>query len=58
MIKKGKAVWSALPVKQLFGPAVPDAMANASVQAALDRLVQETFGDVFASELRYAISKA
>ena len=58
VMRNGKATWSALPITQLFGPSVPDAMVNQNVQAALERLIRDRFPTVFASELRYAISKA
>lgn len=39
--KGGKASWHELPIRQLFGPSVPDALANKAVQDALQTLVAE-----------------
>lgn len=50
--KKGGVVWSGLPIKELFGPSVPDGLANAAVQEALQRLVQEKFPDILRQQLK------
>lgn len=39
----GKVSWHQLPIRMLFGPAVPDGMANAAVQEALQKLIVERF---------------
>jgi hypothetical protein len=46
-----RAMWSGLPVKQLFGPSVPDGMANAEVQEALQRLVLEKFPTILRQQI-------
>jgi hypothetical protein len=48
---KGGTIWSGLPIKELFGPSVPDGMANAAVQAALQRLVLEKFPDILRQQI-------
>lgn len=43
-VGQGKqASWHALPIKELFGPSVPDGMGNKAVQVALQRLFTEKF---------------
>lgn len=49
----GRVVWSALPIKELFGPSVPNGLVNKTVQAALQRLVEEKFPVVFAQQMKY-----
>lgn len=39
--------WADLPVRELFGPSVPNGLANAKVQAALRRLVEQRFPGLF-----------
>lgn len=43
--------WSGLPIKALFGPSVPDGLANAAVQAALQRLVTEKFPTILRQQM-------
>lgn len=40
---KGKASWHQLPIRELFGPSVPDGLANKAVQDALLQLITERF---------------
>lgn len=51
--KGSKTSWHALPIKELFGPGVPDGLANRSVQEALQRVVETSFADVFAQQVKY-----
>ena len=46
--KKNK--WHDLPIKELFGPSVPSGLANATVQAALQRLIADRFPQILKSE--------
>lgn len=48
--QRGKPVWSQLPIRQLFGPAIPDGMANSAVQSALLQLVEEKFPSILEHE--------
>lgn len=41
--KGGKTRWHQLPIRELFGPSVPDGVANAEVQQALAQLVEEKY---------------
>lgn len=43
IMKNGKAVWTALPIKKLFGPGIPDALANKAVAQAMLDLIAERF---------------
>jgi hypothetical protein len=43
VIKGGKAVWSALPIRKLYGPSIPDALANKAVADAIIALIDERF---------------
>lgn len=46
----GKAKWHALPIRELFGPSIPDGMANKVVQEALQQMVVERFPKLLAHE--------
>lgn len=49
--KGSRTVWSGLPIKQLFGPSIPDGMANAAVQEALQRLVTQKFPEILRQQI-------
>jgi len=53
VVRNGLAMWSGLPIKELFGPSVPAAFANKVVMAALKSVIQERFAVVLTQELRY-----
>lgn len=55
--KNGKRYQSGLPIKQLYGPSIPAAFANDTVQTALVAMIKQRFPDVLASQLSFAISK-
>jgi hypothetical protein len=50
--KNGKLIWSGLAIKELFGPSVPDGLANAAVQAMLQRLVEEKFPEILRQQIK------
>jgi minor tail protein Z (GPZ) len=54
-ITKGRkiAYKHGLPIRQLFGPSVPNAFVNKLVQEAVIRTIRERFGVVLEQELRY-----
>ncbi|WP_028536640.1 phage tail protein [Paludibacterium yongneupense] len=54
VVRNGKRVRTGLPVKELFGPSVPTALANEKVQNAVKRLIKEKLPKIFAHELRFA----
>lgn len=43
VIRNGKPVWSALPIRKLFGPSIPDALLNEAVSTALQQYMGERF---------------
>lgn len=53
VVKNGRAIWSGLPIKELYGPSVPDGLANQAVQEALQRLVEEKFPDILRQQINY-----
>ena len=50
--KKGTPIWSGLPIKQLYGPSIPDGLANQIVQEALQRLVEEKFPEILRQQIK------
>lgn len=50
--RRGRTVWSGLPIKQLFGPSVPDGLANKAVQDQLQRLVEEKFPEILRQQFK------
>lgn len=50
VVKGGKAIWSALPISKLYGPSIPDALANKAVTEALLTLIQERFPAILEHE--------
>lgn len=53
VMKGGRAVWSGLPIKELFGPSVPDGLANKAVQETLARLIAERFPDILRQQIKH-----
>lgn len=51
--KNGRVTWSGLPIKELFGPSVPNGLANQAVQASLQRLVEEKFPVILRQQIKY-----
>jgi hypothetical protein len=52
VMKAGKPVWSALPIRELFGPSVPDGLANKAAQDALQRLVEDKFPELLRQQIK------
>jgi hypothetical protein len=52
VMKNGRTVWSALPIKELFGPSVPDGLANKAVQEAMQQLIEEKFPQIFEQQMK------
>jgi hypothetical protein len=48
--KDGRSSWHALPIRELFGPSVPDGMANKVVEQALLRLIEEKYPRILEHE--------
>ena len=51
--KDGRKRWSALPIRELFGPAIPDALSNATVQQTLQAFIDEKFPQLFEHEIKW-----
>lgn len=49
-----KPSWHALPIRELFGPSIPDAVGNQAVQDALQQLIVEKFPKILDQENRWA----
>jgi len=48
--KAGRSSWHQLPIRELFGPGIPDAAANAGVRSAVEALVVEKFPRILEHE--------
>jgi len=46
----GKISWHQLPIRELYGPSVPDGLANKAVQDALQQLIAEKFPAILERE--------
>ena len=53
MMVRGKAAWHGLPIKELYGPAIPDAFGNDVVQQALVRLIKDKYPAILAHEIEF-----
>lgn len=51
--KGGKVSWHQLPIRELFGPSVPDGLANKAVQEALQQLIGERFPAILERESKW-----
>ena len=43
VVKDGKVQWSALPIRKLYGPGIPDALASKAVEQSVRELIAERF---------------
>ena len=57
IIRNGKASWHGLPIKELFGPGIPDGLANKAVQVVLQRYIDEKFPDILEHESAWLAKK-
>lgn len=57
VIKNGKPSWHQLPIKELFGPSIPQAVMSEKVQAALQEFIVEKFPVILRQETKWATSK-
>jgi hypothetical protein len=53
VIKGGKVTWHGLPIQELFGPSIPSAFINKTVQQALAAAVREKFPRLLKHEIEY-----
>ena len=51
--RTGKASWHQLPIRELFGPSVPDGLANKAVQDSLQQLIADRFPKLLERESNY-----
>lgn len=52
VIKNDRAMWSGLPIKQLFGPSIPDAFNNKKVQEILIKGNDEKFEKILMQQIK------
>lgn len=53
VVKGGKVQWRGLPIEELFGPSIPSAFMNETVQNALVKAVHEKFPRLLDHEIAY-----
>ena len=53
VVRGGKPVWTALPIRKLYGPSIPDALLNKSVERAIVDMIAEQFPALLAHEHDY-----
>jgi hypothetical protein len=53
MRTRGKPSWHSLGIRELFGPAIPDAMANKEVADAFERFVDQAFPAILDREFSF-----
>ncbi|MGU7784895.1 phage tail protein [Burkholderia sp. PU8-34] len=57
VVRNGKIRRTGLPIKELFGPSIPQSLANESVQKALMKKIREKFPQILRHELAFVASK-
>lgn len=55
--RDGKLVRTGLPIKELYGPSIPQGLNNKVVTESLMRLIRDKFPKILEHELKFAISK-
>lgn len=56
--RNGRAYWSGLPIRELYGPSVPDALGNAAVQKSIDGLIDSRYPAILSHEIDWIASKS
>jgi hypothetical protein len=51
--KDGRAYMSGLPIRELYGPSIPDALLNDAVQKALAKLIADKYPAILAHEIAW-----
>lgn len=54
VVRNGKVQRTGLPIKELFGPSIPQSLANDAVQKALMKKIREKFPQILKHELAFA----
>ncbi|OJA74515.1 hypothetical protein BGV72_24490 [Burkholderia ubonensis] len=57
VMRNGKVVRTGLPIKELFGPSIPQSLANDAVKKALMKKIREKFPQILKHELAFIASK-
>lgn len=57
-VNKTRGGWHQLPIRELFGPSVPDGLANKAVQDALQQLIADKFPTILTQEHTWLARKA
>jgi hypothetical protein len=58
VMRGGRAVWSGLPIRELWGPSIPTAAANEAVQSALASTIRDKYARLLAHEIRFILLSA
>jgi hypothetical protein len=57
VMRNGKAIRSGLPIKELFGPSIPQSLANEAVEKALMTKIRQKFPQILKHELAFVAAK-
>jgi hypothetical protein len=57
LMRNGKAIRSGLPIKELFGPSIPQSLGNDAVEKALMTKIRQKFPQVLKHELAFVAAK-
>lgn len=57
VMKNGKRVRTGLPIKELFGPSIPQSLANDAVEKAIMAKIREKFPQILKHELAFVAGK-
>jgi len=57
VVKGGKVQWSALPIRKLYGPSIPDALANKAVADAIVQLIGDRFPVILEHEHSFLLKR-
>jgi hypothetical protein len=55
--KDGRSYMSGLPIRELYGPSIPDALTNDAVQKALAQTIADKYPAILAHELEWLATK-
>jgi len=57
VMRNGKMIRSGLPIKELYGPSIPQSLANEAVNKAIMAKIRQKFPQILRHELAFAASK-
>ncbi|ALS63646.1 phage tail protein [Pandoraea apista] len=57
VVRNGKVMRSGLPIKELFGPSIPQSLANDAVEKAVMAKIRQKFPQILKHELAFAASR-